>query len=87
MNREERQKLNDERLQLENIIHAYSALHHASQGDCILDIQERDHYLDLIRGQSMGTVAARYVEIQNLQWQDFTGRPVPGGEPHISIPN
>jgi len=82
-----RAKLNDERLAIEKIFQAFSALHHAAQEDYTLSAEKRDEYLDTIRGQNPWILSQRYKEIQDLQWQDFTGRPVPGGEPHLSVPD
>jgi hypothetical protein len=87
MNREERYKLNEERQEIEGIIHALAALHHASKGDCELSQEQKDNYLDIIRGHDFTSLAYRYIEIQNIQWADFTGRPIPGGEPNLSTPN
>jgi len=87
MDKATRYALNEERKAIERVIHAYAALDNYGEGDIRLSQAEVDEYLDTIRGVNFPKLSRRYVEIQNAQWEAWTGRPIPGGEVNLSYPD
>jgi hypothetical protein len=87
MDRATRYALDEERNKIEAVIHAYAALDNWSEGDHTLTQEQKDEYLDTIRGVNFPRLARRYIEIQNLQWDDALGRPSTAGTLNQSVPD
>lgn len=82
-----RYALNEERLKIERVIHAYAALDNYGEGNNPLTREQKDEYLDTIRGVNFPVLARRYVEIEDAQWEDARTSKFKAGTEHQSVPD